>query len=148
MKPDVQEYVDRYRVAVAFARAFIDELGEKQAYPIIQRAFEDMQIEAAHDLAEELGDNSLEALAAHYRKLASERDNLEIVEVTGEQIALKITRCRAFEAFSHLGMPELCQLYCNSDDAYIKAFNPQMRMIRTRTIASGDAYCDHIWALE
>lgn len=148
MRPDLQEFVDRYRVAVAFARAFVEELGKEQAYPIIQRAFEEMQVEAARELADELGDNSLETLADHYRQRAAESDTLEVVEVTDRQIGLKITRCRSFEALSHLGMPELCRLYCNSDHAYIRAFNPNMRMVRTKTIASGDDYCDHTWVLE
>lgn len=148
MDADIQELVDQYRLAVAFARGFIDELGEERAHPVILRAFESIQVDAARDLAAELGDNSLEALAAHYRERARERDNLEVVEVTDEHVALKITRCRAFEAFSYLGVPELCRLYCDSDDAYIKAFNPSMRMIRTKTIAGGDACCDHTWALE
>ena len=102
----------------------------------------------AHELAEQLGDNSLQALAAHYRKLAAEKDNLEIVEVTDRHIALKISRCRAWEAFKHLGVPEICRLYCDSDHAFIKAFNPDMKMIRTQTLSCGDSCCDHIWALK
>ena len=47
-----------------------------------------------------------------------------------------------------LGIPEVAQIYCGTDYGMIKAFNPQMKMIRTKTIADGDAFCDHIWALE
>lgn len=148
MDPVIQPWIDRYEMAVAFAKEFIDELGEARAFPLIQRALEKMQIKAAQDLAEKLGSNSLEALADHYRKLAPERDNLELLEVTDRHIATRITRCRSFEAFSHLGAPEICRLYCDSDYAYIKAFNPRMKMVRTKTIAAGDEYCDHIWALD
>ena len=148
MDPDVQALVDRYEMAVAFAQEFNGELGEERAHPIIQRALEQMQMRVAQELAAELGGNSLEALANYYRQQAAERENLEILEITDKQVALKITRCRAFEAFSHLGAPEICRLYCDSDDVFIKSFNPDMKMIRTRTIAAGDDYCDHIWALE
>ena len=54
----------------------------------------------------------------------------------------------AAEAFAYLGLPEVCKLYCQSDYAMIKAFNPKMKLVRTETIAGGDEYCDHIWALE
>jgi len=64
------------------------------------------------------------------------------------EIKTKIDRCISWEAFNHLGLPQLCQLYCDSDHAYIKAFNPHMKLIRTKVIANGDDYCDHIWALE
>jgi predicted ArsR family transcriptional regulator len=148
MDHDVQALVDRYEMAVAIAQEFTEELGEERAHPIIQRALEKMQIKVAQELAAKLGGNSLEALANYYRQQAAERENLEILEITDKQVALKITRCRAFEAFSHLGAPEICRLYCDSDDVFIKSFNPDMKMIRTRTIAAGDDYCDHIWALE
>jgi hypothetical protein len=148
MDPEVQPFVEKYEVAVAFAKEFVEELGEARAHPIIKRAFEKMQIKAAQDLAERLGSNSLEALAEDSRRRAAERDTLEVVEVTDKHVALKLTRCRAFEAFSYLGAPEICRLYCDSDDAYIQAFNPKMKMVRTKTIAGGDAYCDHTWVLD
>ena len=148
MDPDVQGFVDNIELAVAFGKEFTEELGEEHAHAVMLRAFEKRQIQAAHDLAEKLGDNSLEALAEYYRQQATERDNLEVLEVTDRHVALKITRCRAWEAYSHLGAPEICRLYCNSDDAYIEAFNPNMKMIRTKTLATGDEYCDHIWALK
>lgn len=144
MDPQLQERIKQYEMAVAFAKEFIEELGEERALPIIARALEKMQIKAARQLAEKLGSNSLEALAEHYRRTAPER----VLEVTDRHIALKIPRCLSWEAFNYLGAPEICRLYCNTDDAYIKAFNPRMKMIRTKTISNGDEYCDHIWALE
>jgi predicted ArsR family transcriptional regulator len=147
MEPEMQALVDRYEMAVAFAREFVEELGEARAHPLIQRALEKMQIKAAHELAERLGSNSLQALAEHYRRRAAESDYLQVLEVTDKHVALKISRCRGFEAFAHLGAPEICRLYCSTDDAFIQAFNPKMKMIRTKTIAGGDAYCDHVWAL-
>lgn len=148
MDPTVQPFIDRYEMAVAFAQEFIEEMGVEQALPLILRALEKMQIKAAHDLVESLGSNSLEALAEHLQGMATERDNLEVLEVTDSHIATKITRCRAFEAFSLLGAPEICRLYCDSDYAYIKAYNPDMKLVRTKMIAAGDEYCDHVWALE
>lgn len=148
MEPKVRTLVDQYELAVAFAHEFAAELGKERAHLVILRAFEKKQIAAAYDLAEQLGGNSLEMLAEYYRQRASENDNLEVLEVTDKHVALKLTGCRAFEAFSHLGAPEICRLYCESDHTYIKAFNPGMKMKRTRTIAAGDAYCDHVWALE
>ena len=105
-------------------------------------------MKAAKELATKLGSNSFEALAEHYRRMDSERENLHILEITDRRIATKISRCRAWEAFKHLGAPELCKAYCDSDYAYIKAFNPNMQLIRTKTIADGDNHCDHVWAIE
>ena len=148
MATDIQEWVNRYEMAVAFAKQMVEELGEPRALAIMARALEKMQVKVAQDLAQKLGDNSLAALAEHIRQQAAQRDNLQVVEITDKLIATRVTRCRSAEAFKHLGAPEICRLYCDSDYAYIRAFNPKMRMVRTKTIAAGDEYCNHIWALD
>ena len=148
MDERLQEFIKQYELAVAFAKEFEDELGEERALGIIGRAFEKIQVKAGQELAAELGSNGLDALVGYYRKRAEESDAIEIVEVTDKHIALKITRCRAWEAFKHLGAPEVCKMYCESDYAYIKAFNPDIKMIRTKTLSNGDDCCNHIWAME
>jgi len=148
VEADIQEWVNRYEMAVAFYRQMVEELGEPAALAIAARALEKMQLKVARDLAEKLGDNSLPALAEHIRKQAAQRDTQQVVEITDKLIATRITRCRSAEAFKALGAPELCRLYCDSDYAYIRAFNPKMRMVRTKTIAAGDEYCNHMWVLD
>jgi len=148
MESDLQEWVNRYEMAVAFYRQMVEDLGEPAALAIVARALEKMQLKVARDLAEKLGDNSLPALAEHIRKQATQRDNLQVVEVTDRLIATRISRCRSAEAFKALGAPEVCRLYCDSDYAYIKAFNPKMRMVRSKTIAAGDECCNHMWVLD
>lgn len=148
MDQQLQEMIGRHELAVAFAREFMAELGDERALDIISRAFEKVQVKTAKELAEQLGRNTVDALAEHFRKFASERDHLEVLEATDRHVALRISRCRAWEAFNHLGAPELCRLYCESDHAYIEAFNPDMQLIRTKTISGGDAYCDHIFAMK
>ena len=144
----LQERIDQYKLAVSFAREFIEELGEEKALPILKQAFDSIQVQNGQDLAEQLGDNSFEAYADYLRKWFDGSDSLQILEVTDREIKTKITRCRTWEALGHLGLPQLCELYCESDHPYIKAFNPNMKLVRTKVIALGDEYCDHIWALE
>lgn len=147
MDTRLQDRIGRYELAVAFAREFVNELGPERAYPVIQRAFETLQIQNGRKLAEQLG-GSFEALAEQNREMAKSLDGFEVLEITDREIKTRITRCVAYEAFEALGMPELCKLYCESDYPYIKAYNPEMKLVRTKEIANGDAYCDHIWAVE
>ena len=148
MKDDIKEFVDKYELAVAFAREFIAEVGQERAMEVLGRAFEKIQVRVGEELAEELGDNSCAALGEHLRRRTEALPSIEVLEADDEHVAMKITRCRAWEAFQHLGAPEICRLYCDSDHAYIEAFNPKMKMIRTQTLAGGDECCDHIWAKE
>jgi len=148
MDADVQRMVDRFEVAAAFAKEFIAELGQDRAMEMIARAFEKLQVKAGKELAETLGDNSVAALGEKCRKQAADNPNYEVLEVTDRHVALKITRCRSWEALKHLGAPEVCRAYCDSDHTFIEAFNPKMKMIRTKTLAGGDGCCNHIWALQ
>jgi hypothetical protein len=134
MDQALQERIEQYRLAVYFARELIGDLGEEKALTILKRAFDNIQVQNAHDLVEKLGDNSFDAFAQHLRKLADDSDSLQILEATDRKIKTKITRCRSWEAFSHLGLPQLCQLYCESDHPYIKAYNANMKLVRTNVI--------------
>ncbi|MBM3802085.1 MAG: hypothetical protein FJW26_07195 [Acidimicrobiia bacterium] len=71
----------------------------------------------------------------------------EGIEVADDRIALNISRCRAGEAFQCLGAPEICQQYCESDHAFIRAFNPLMSLVRTKLLSKGADHCDHQWVL-
>ena len=90
MDPDIQPFVERYRLAVAFYKEFEKELGEPRALSLAQQAFEKMMIQAGKDLAKELGDNSLEALAENSRKKAAENEAMEVLEVTDRHLASKV----------------------------------------------------------
>ena len=148
MGPELKSYIDQYKMAVAIAKELVEELGEEEAHAILQRASNKMQAQVLKDRARRLGSNSFKTLVDYCRKLATERDNLKVLEITDDRLALKLTRCRAFEAFEHLGAPEICRLYCDTDFSSIKAFNPEIKLLRTKTIASGDGYCDHVFVLE
>jgi hypothetical protein len=147
MDEAVRARIKEYSLAVAFAQAFADEVGQERMLAVVAQAFEAVQRRAGRDLAEELGSNTLKALAQHLYKQAAENEHMDVLEVTERHIALKFSRCVAWQAFQHLGAPELCPPYCESDHAYIRAFNPQMRLVRTQTIAGGDDCCDHAWEI-
>ena len=144
----VKQRIREYDLAAAIYKETAKELGGDRALKIVRRVLDARQLETAEELKKNLGGNSFELLAENYRKKAAERDTLEILEITDKHIACKVTQCVSAEAFEALGCPELCREYCDTDFAYIKAFNPKMKLIRTKTIAGGDDYCDHIWALE
>ena len=148
MDKKLEQRMKDYEMPAAFYMEMKEEIGKEKALKIVRRALDKMQFKAAEELKEKLGGNSFEALADEFRSRAQESDSLEIVEITDKRIACKVTRCLGAEALKVLGCPEVCLEYCDTDFEYIKAFNPNMKLIRTKTIAGGDDYCDHIWALE
>ena len=128
----LRQRVNEYELAAQIYSEMKDELGTEKALALVRRALDKRQQRAARELRERLGGNSLELLAEHYRRQAEESDVLEILEITDTHIACKVTRCVSAEAFAALGCPEVCRQYCDTDFDYIKAFNPKMKLVRTK----------------
>ena len=82
MDPELQDAIERYRMVVAIAKEFEDELGKERAHAVIQRALNRLQSRILRDRAEQLGSNTIQALAGYYRKLVSEWGYPVIVQQT------------------------------------------------------------------
>lgn len=74
----LEQRIKEYRLAVAFAKEFMAELGREKTLDVIGRAFQKIQAESAAELVEKLGSNNVEALAGYYRRRAAEVDNLKV----------------------------------------------------------------------
>lgn len=148
MKEDVRPFIDKSKLAVNFYKAMKEELGEEQALKILARAFNEQATADGKAVANKFDNNTLENLAEHYLQAAAANPNMEVLEVTDSYIATKTMRCRFCEAFAELGAPELTSLLCASDYVYIKGYNPNMFLVRTKTVFDGDDYCDHKWTLK
>ena len=148
MDEKLQKRVAQYEMMAFIVKEFIAELGKEKALAVVKRALEKLQVQTAKQWAQKAGGNSLKHLAEFLSKQAAELGTLEILDVTDKQIVTKIHRCVGFEAMDHLGIADVCRVYCDTDDLLIKTFNPNLKLIRTKTIAAGDGYCDHVWAIE
>ncbi len=69
-----------------------------------------------------------------------------IVEDTDKVFEVKITECLWAKTFrdnnaSDIGYASIC----HQDYAYCQAYNPGIKMIRTKTLMQGDNHCNHRW---
>lgn len=149
MDQKLKDRSGQYSLMAAIVKQMYEELGKEEALQIVKRGLNKLAVQTAKEWAKEAGGNSLKHLAEFCRKGASRPDSgTEVVEITDKHIAMKINRCVGFEAMDYLGLGDVCRLYCDSDHILIKAFNPKMKLVRTKTVATGDECCNHIWALE
>ncbi len=148
MDEKLQERIKQFDLAARFAKEMYAELGKERALEILAKAYEKLAIETGRNEIEKLGSNSFDAWCERCKRNAARSPDSEVVEATDKYVQMKITRCISAEAFESLGTPELCRVYCDSDWAMIKAFNPKMTLVRTKTLANGDECCDHRWMLE
>ncbi len=57
-------------------------------------------------------------------------------------VAFDMTRCFLLDTFTQLGVPEMTRAYCAVDDQLYGDLCPQLRWLRTGTLATGAPACD------
>lgn len=73
----------------------------------------------------------------------------EFVEWTEKAAEIRVTECLWAKTIRQWDAAELgYALICHPDFAAAAAFNPKMKMIRTKTLMQGNDYCNHRWVIE
>ena len=73
----------------------------------------------------------------------------EIVEDLAAVFEVKITECLWAKTFREADAADIgYAAICHGDFAMAKAFNPKLRMIRTKTLMEGHDHCNHRWVWE
>ena len=126
-----------------------DELEGQDFIEILKRAGARAGSKRGLDHAEDLGSNDFAAFTGAMRdpdRLLQHLATYEVVEDTDEAFEIRVTEClwaRTFcandaAAIGHAAM-------CHPDYAAARAFNPKLRMIRSKTLMQGDDCCNHRW---
>lgn len=138
------------RILGPILRAFTEEFGKEKVFKIVRPIIESIAKETGAQLAQTLGDNSLEAYArGHSLWTKEDALQMEILEQSSKKFYFHVTRCRYAEMYRELGIPDFGNLLsCGRDAALISGFNPQIKLIRTKTIMDGAPYCDFRYELE
>jgi hypothetical protein len=132
------------RIVGPLIRAFAAEIGDERALVIVREVIAGLARESGAELAQVLGEQTLEAFA---QSLARWRENgaleIEVLEQSPSQLAFNVTRCRYAEMYRELGLADLgSSLSCQRDFALVQGFNSEIQLTRTQTIMGGAAFCD------
>jgi hypothetical protein len=73
---------------------------------------------------------------------------MEVIEAGPKRVAIKITRCTTYDACKNMGVPEVCQAYCDSDFLSTPMIHPKAKLVRDKELANGADHCNHVWTLE
>ncbi|MGB1087441.1 MAG: L-2-amino-thiazoline-4-carboxylic acid hydrolase, partial [Alphaproteobacteria bacterium] len=67
----------------------------------------------------------------------------DVVEETGENLSVNVTRCAYAEFYNALGVPELGFLFsCSNDYDVMELLQPQLEFKRSQTLMQGASHCD------
>ncbi|MBU1209318.1 MAG: L-2-amino-thiazoline-4-carboxylic acid hydrolase [Proteobacteria bacterium] len=138
------------RILSPVLKAFIKEYGEERPLKIVEPIIQSLAREAGAQLAQFLGENTLEAFARGL-SLWTREDALqiEILEQHQKRFIFKVLRCRYAEMYKELGIPEFGHLLsCSRDAALIAGMNPNIKFTRTQTIMQGAPFCDFCYELQ
>ena len=148
----LQQREAELEVALCFAKSLIEELGKEKALGIIQKGW--VKVGVNNQNARFVGvpldppEGRLKALGEFFKSQTAGRPEIKVVEASPKRVAIEISRCPTYDVCKAQGVPEVCQMYCDSDYIVAKQIHPKVKMVRNKVIAYGDNLCNHTWILE
>jgi predicted ArsR family transcriptional regulator len=132
------------RIAGPMIKAFIEELGRDRAIRVVRKVIESLARKSGRELAQKIGGTSTADFAKGLEAWAAgDSYEMEVLELNDTRYFFNITRCRYADMYRELGITDLgVVLSCGRDFKLVEDFNPQMRLIRTKTIMEGHEHCD------
>ena len=68
---------------------------------------------------------------------------MDVLEKTPTTYFFNVLRCPYYEKYKELGLEEFgVEFSCCRDEPFAKGFNPNLELVRTKTIMDGDDHCD------
>jgi predicted ArsR family transcriptional regulator len=122
-----------------------EHFGE-QAYEVFVKAMGEQVSVQWRKIAEECGDNSIEALIKHLWEPLREHGFEYTMEVTESGYQMNCIKCPQYDLAKHNGITEqMFYMACASDPFIAEGFNPNIGFKRTKTLVQGDSCCDHFY---
>lgn len=73
----------------------------------------------------------------------------EFVEEAEKSVEARVTECLWAKTFREANASDVGYVViCHPDFAAASAFNPKMKLMRTKTLMKGDEYCNHHWVMQ
>jgi len=137
-------------VVVPLITEVAQRLGWEETRSILQEVNQREAFQRGRNLAIDLGRNGIEELvdvvAAWGRDCAWQMD---VLEKTGTTYFFNVTKCPYHEKYKELGVEEFgMEFSCCREKYFAKGFNPDLRLVRKKTIMGGADHCDFRYYLK
>jgi hypothetical protein len=129
---------------LSFARTLVDELGERKGKQLVLKAIKDYGTRIGEEVKANVIAQGLDNNPANYEEdlpLYGMHDRIEEIERHGEK-RMRAYGCVMGKVWNELAEGELGRLYCYVDLAKYMAFNPNFKLVHTKTLPDGDEYCE------
>ncbi len=132
-------------IVSALINGFAEEFGTEKTQALAKEIICKDAVLSGKTLSEKYSGNSLNDLLKIVEEVWAKDGTMEIKNLSLRENSLKfdVTRCGYAEMYEQLGIKELgCLLSCCRDFAFMEGFNPELKLVRTKTIMEGDDICD------
>ncbi len=139
--------------SVPLLKALADDLGRERLVEMVKAASARTIEAAVRKQAPPAPGNTLQAFTADTLDpgnwLWTHVISLDVVEKTASALEVRVKRCLWAQTFREADAADFgYAVVCHPDFAAAPAFNPRMRMTRTKTLMQGDDHCNHRWVVE
>jgi len=127
-------------------------LGKEKAIELLKQFATESGITGGQEAAKRLGKNDFEALKRMFSPESPQFRNtltMQVVESMDTAHEIKVTECLWAATFRGANAgDEGYAGVCYGDYAFAKSFNPQIEMVRNKTLMQGETYCNHRYILK
>ena len=150
---EVYEFAYKKRF-IPIMQNLADDIGRDNFIAMLKKASSKAAAQNAQKMAQDSTKHDLAAFMAAQNKQRTDRhrahtQTVRVVEYKTKAIGLKITECLYAKIFREADASDIGYAYiCHPNYAASQAFNPKIRLIRSKTLMQGHDCCNHRWVLE
>lgn len=136
---------------IPLLKAMKGEMGDEAFMALLEEAGLEGGRQAGIRLREQVPKNDMASFIADFREnpLYPHALRWDVIEETDTTFEFRFTEClwaKTFRASDAAGIGFAA--LCNPDHAVAKAFNPKLKMTRSKTLMQGNECCNHRYTLE
>jgi hypothetical protein len=145
----------RFNGIIEIMRAFSPIIGKKHVLEKLTKLSEKRSVKMIENQLENLKPiTNFEEFKEIYKEQISTDfmqhcSSFVIVEDTPKKLSLKFTECLWANTFLEVNASDIgYSMCCYPDFAMAKAYHPNIKLIRTKTLMQGNDYCNHTYIWE
>ena len=138
----------RYREFISLAKDMKGEFGEERTIEFLKKRTAREMLDYGKKQAEKFGDNSFQKYIEQFRSGYDKTLTMKIVEDTEKAFELEVTECLWASTFIDAKAMDIGYAsICFGDYSWAEGFNPNIKMIRDKTLMQGHECCNHRYIL-
>lgn len=140
----------RYGEFINIVKAFSEQPGKDKVIELLKKHDTENMLKYGQSQAKKSTDNNFQTYVSMFRNNPNydKKLTMEIVEDSEHVFEIKVTECIWATTFRQADAGEFgYAAICFGDYAWAEGFNPQIKMVRDKTLMPGDEYYNHryVW---